>query len=904
MPVKTPSVRRTDSVYAKLGGKSALEAVVDEFYDRVLADPALQPFFAQANLDRLKKRQVEFFTQALGGPALYRGRDMESAHARMAIADHDFARTVRHLVDALHALRVPHPLIDEVAALLAPLKGKIVNSNAHPATEPAQGEPAMAAPSVSVENPIAARSAAMVEHAPLNIMLADRELKIQYLNAASRRTLKTLEHLLPVRVEEMVGKSIDIFHQDPARVRALLASDKNLPHKARISLGPEKLDLLATALYDEKGAYVGIMQTWEVVTERVRLEAEIARVLCMMENAPTNVIFADRDLKIRYLNPASIRTLKTIERLLPAKVDEMIGQSIDIFHKNPEHQRRLLADDKNLPHKARISLGPEKLDLSVNAIYDHEKRYIGAMVTWEIVTERIRLEEQNNDYACQIQAVHKTRATIELQMDGTILTANDLFLNAVGYTLEEIKGKHHSILLAEAERSTAEYRDFWTRLNQGEPQQGTVKRLGKNGREVWLSAIYNPIHDLSGKYYKVVKFATDVTEQNLKVAEQRGQLDAINKASAVIEFTMDGTILTANDNFLRALGYALDEIKGHHHSMFVDEAYRLSPEYREFWARLNRNEYQAGEFKRIGKGGREVWIQGSYNPILDLNGKPYKVVKFATDVTARMQTAQQVDQISQGLATAAEQLTATSQQMSANAEETSAQANVVADGADSVNKNLQTVATGSEEMSASIKEIAKNAHESAKVATGAVRVAEETTQIVGKLGDSSTEIGQVIKVITSIAQQTNLLALIATIEAARAGEAGKGFAVVANEVKELAKQTAKATEDISRKIEAIQADTKSAVGAISQISEVIKQVNDISNTIASAVEEQNATTNEMARNVSEAARGSSEITKNIAGVAEAAKSTTQGAADSLKAAESLAKMSNELQELMRKLNRK
>jgi methyl-accepting chemotaxis protein len=269
---------------------------------------------------------------------------------------------------------------------------------------------------------------------------------------------------------------------------------------------------------------------------------------------------------------------------------------------------------------------------------------------------------------------------------------------------------------------------------------------------------------------------------------------------------------------------------------------------------------------------------------------------------ALQEGVQAIGQTAESLASASEELTATSQQMSANAEETSAQANVVSAGTEQVNKNLQTVATGSEEMSASIKEIAKNAHESAKVATGAVRVAEETNLIVNKLGTSSIEIGQVIKVITSIAQQTNLLALNATIEAARAGEAGKGFAVVANEVKELAKQTAKATEDISRKIEAIQGDTKSAVAAIGQISEVIKQVNDISNTIATAVEEQNATTNEMARNVSEAARGASEIAKNISGVAEAAQSTTHGAAESAKAAQALSKMSADLRELVHKLN--
>jgi methyl-accepting chemotaxis protein len=259
---------------------------------------------------------------------------------------------------------------------------------------------------------------------------------------------------------------------------------------------------------------------------------------------------------------------------------------------------------------------------------------------------------------------------------------------------------------------------------------------------------------------------------------------------------------------------------------------------------------------------------------------------------------QSISNTAMHVASASEELSSTSQQITANSEETSAQAKVVSDATAKVSQNLQTVATGAEEMGASIKEIAKNATEAAKVATSAVKVAETTTATVSKLGDSSNEIGQVIKVITSIAQQTNLLALNATIEAARAGEAGKGFAVVANEVKELAKETAKATEDISRKIEAIQTDTKAAVEAIGTISGVINQINDISGTIATAVEEQNATTNEMSRNVSEAAQGSGEITSNISGVAQAAESTSHGAADTQKAAQQLVETSTELRQLV------
>jgi PAS domain S-box-containing protein len=240
-------------------------------------------------------------------------------------------------------------------------------------------------------------------------------------------------------------------------------------------------------------------------------------------------------------------------------------------------------------------------------------------------------------------AINKSQSVIEFEMDGTIISANENFLSMMGYSLDEIVGQHHRIFADPKFAASDEYKEFWAALQRGEYQAAEFKRLGKNGREVWIQASYNPVFDRDGKPYKVVKFATDITEDSVRNSNYAGQIDAINRSQSVIEFEMDGTIISANENFLSMMGYNLDEIVGQHHSIFADPKFAASDEYKEFWAALQRGEYQAAEFKRLGKNGREVWIQGSYNPIFDRSGKPYKVVKFATDITERKASEAMID---------------------------------------------------------------------------------------------------------------------------------------------------------------------------------------------------------------------------------------------------------------------
>lgn len=554
-----------------------------------------------------------------------------------------------------------------------------------------------------------------------NIFLADPKFIIVYANERAMETLRGIEdefrQAFGVDVEDIVGDSIHRFNKDKRRVERILRNPAALPHQTEFAFGNVILQATINAVFGGGDSLLGYVVNWEDVSTRQRLEAEQARLTSILECAPTSMLMADRELTIIYVNPAMLATLCKLERYLPVKPENVWGSSMDIFHRNPAHQRKLVGDPRNLPLRTNITIGPEVIDLVVTAIYDQNQNYLGPMITWELITEKLEAEAK-------------------------VKEANE-----------------HERRLAEEFRS--------------------------------------------------------------KVESILGVVNAASRGDLSREITVHG----------------------------------------------------ADAVGQMGEG----------------------LAKFFSNLRGNVTN---ISKTAQSLAGASRQLTAVSQQMAANAEETATQANVASAAAEEVSKNVSTVATGAEEMGMSIKEIAKNANEAAKVAESAVEVARKTNAIVAKLGESSGEIGNVIKVITGIAQQTNLLALNATIEAARAGEAGKGFAVVANEVKELAKQTAKATSDISRKIEAIQNDTRSAVEAIGQIGKIINQINDIQNTIASAVEEQTSTTGEISRNVAEAARGSNEIAHNITGVAQAARSTTEGASNTKSSADELSRMALDLQKLV------
>ncbi|MBT3990967.1 MAG: methyl-accepting chemotaxis protein [Rhodospirillaceae bacterium] len=581
----------------------------------------------------------------------------------------------------------------------------------------------------------------MVDDMPINVMICDlEEFKVTYANKSSVNTLKTLEHVLPIKADDLVGQCIDIFHKNPAHQRSMLADPSNLPHTAIIDLGGEKLDLLVTAVNDENGNYKSAMLTWSVVTEKLKNEAESIRLAQMVEELPINVMTCDKDdLTVTYLNKASSDTLTTLEHALPCKAADMMGQCIDIFHKNPSHQRNLLADPSNLPHTAIIDLAGEKLDLLVTALNDKDGNYIGPMLSWSVITEKVKKDE---DTARLMQMIDN-------------MPVNVMMCDPVDFTINYVNKTSVDTL---------------TPLEQHLPIKAS---------------------DLMGQ-------CIDIFHKN--PAHQRNLLgDPANmphraKISVGPE-TLDLQITAIKDKDGGYVGPMLS------------------------WSVVTQQVQLADNF--------------------ELN------VKSVVETVAGSST----------------ELQATAETMAAAAQEASSQS--------------MAVASATEELSKSIDEIASQVARSTQISSEAVTEAQNSNEQVQSLAEASQKIGDVVNLINDIASQTNLLALNATIEAARAGDAGKGFAVVASEVKNLANQTAKATDEIAAQISGIQGATQSAVTSIEGITKTINEVNEIATAIAGAVEEQSAATGEVSSNIDGVTKASSETGQSASEVLDAARELSQ-----------------------------
>jgi methyl-accepting chemotaxis protein len=651
------------------------------------------------------------------------------------------------------------------------------------------------------------------------------------------------------------------------------------------------LDLMMQPLAAEPGRPARLAVLVRDVTAQAMEEAKSHHIGQSLEKVSAAMMMVDRDFVVTHANSTTVELLRRYEpefrKVWPNFVPErIVGMCIDTFHRDPRHQRRMLADESRLPHRTDISVGEVKFALTVNASHAPDGTYDSNILEWQEVTT---LRTQQG----QLAAIDKAMAVIEFTLDGRIVHANGNFLSVLGYTLDEVRGQHHSLFVDPAYRQSPEYKAFWDKLGRGEYDAGQYKRVAKGGREVWIQATYNPILDANGKAFKVVKYATDVTEAKLQDADFRGQIAAIDKVMAVIEFGLDGRVLGANANFLHTLGYSLDEVRGQHHSMFVEPAYRQSPEYRVFWDKLARGENDAGQYKRIGKGGRTVWIQASYNPILDMNGRPFKVVKYATDITAQVDAAEALK-----LAVAQTQAVVASAQandlshrvpLDGKAGEIGALCGGINGLLDTmsavvagITESCGTIATASREMamgntdlsqrteeqassleetSASLEELTSTVKQNAESALQANKLAASASEIATRGGavvtevvrtmdgitQSSRKISDIIGVIDEIAFQTNILALNAAVEAARAGDQGRGFAVVAAEVRSLAQRSANAAKEIkaliSDSVQKVDSGSKLVASAGQTMDEIVgsvKRVTDIMAEISAASQEQSA----------------------------------------------------------------
>ncbi len=489
------------------------------------------------------------------------------------------------------------------------------------------------------------------------------------------------------------------------------------------------------------------------------------------------------------------------------------------------------------------------LQASYDPIFDASGAVVMVVEFAQDITAQKAVHAENES---ELSAIHRSTAVIHFALDGTIVDANELFIGVVGYTREELRGRHHRMLVDSATQNSPQYAEFWQRLRRGECVTGRFKRIAKGGRVIWLEASYNPVLDANGEVCRVVKFATDITEQRMKDAEYRGESEAIGRSQAVIHLGLDGTIQWANALFLQTVRYSLAEIAGKHHSMFVEPGMRQSTDYLDFWKQLNLGLPQAGQFKRVAKDGTTIWLNATYTPILNDDGVPVKVVKFATDVSGLVAQKAQQGLVDTTLDTIIDAVVNVGRQSEI--------------GAEALRQTVTTihaVAAATDELDASITAIVASMDTSKDAVRHVVQESTAANDSTTRLSHKITLMNDIVRLIKKVAEQINLLSLNASIEAARAGAAGRGFAVVATEIKSLADQVASASTTIEHEISEVQTTSTAVVRALGAIHAAVDNVQAAVTSTAAAVEAQSTVTRQIATNMKVAATSVTSIDTSL-----------------------------------------